>query len=404
MRPPEIARRSSSKPGANAIRRGHAHVGRAPARVAAVRALPRPVDQDDPADEGIARVPPRPPQGPRRARLRRCRRRRWWGPFHPCAACLACYGGPARFRWPNTSRMRLRSSGAPLGRHRPADVGLEGDARRAMQHHDAVADLERLVDRVGDEQRRLAALAHQAQELRAQALGGHLVERRERLVAQDQHRIDGERPGDGDALAHAAGERVRVVVLVAGEAELGEPLRARSPASGLRSAPRMSRPSSTLSMAVRQGISRSPWKTMPILPRSAAKSPNGSMPVDGDAPRGRLGQAGDQVEDGRLAAAGLAEHGDDLAARHLEREPVDGRERAGAVGPLERLGHVLEGDGNGIGRRRHQIARSDFGRQRSAHCSIAVMTPWNTRTKTTSCSVQAMAPAMSNSCCWRSSS
>ena len=54
--------------------------------------------------------------------------------------------------------------------------------------------------------------------------------------------------------------------------------------------------------------------------------------------------------------------------------------------------------------RRHQIVRSDRGRQRSAQASIAVIRPWNTSTNTTSCSVQASAPAMSNSCCWRSNS
>ena len=176
--------------------------------------------------------------------------------------------------------MRVRNSSRRSGVTVPSHLGLEGDAGGAMQHHDAVADLQRLVDRVGDEQRRLVALAHEAQELRAQALGGHLIERGEGLVAQDQHGIDGQGPGDGHALAHAAGEGVRIVVLVAGEPELGEPAARRGFRLCLRSAPRMSRPSSTLSMAVRQGISRSPWKTMPILPRSAAKSPNGIDALD----------------------------------------------------------------------------------------------------------------------------
>ena len=38
------------------------------------------------------------------------------------------------------------------------------------------------------------------------------VERRQRLVGDDQRRLRGERPRDGDALALAAGEFVRIAV------------------------------------------------------------------------------------------------------------------------------------------------------------------------------------------------
>ena len=126
-------------------------------------------------------------------------------------------------------------------------------------------------------------------------------------------RLDRERARDRDALAHAAGERMRIVVLVAGEPEPRQP----APRHLLRLlADRcrgFRRPSRTLSSAVRHGISRSFWNTMPILPRKNSKSRNGSWPITGDLAGGRLDQAGDQVEHGGLAAAGLAEHGDDLA-------------------------------------------------------------------------------------------
>ena len=42
------------------------------------------------------------------------------------------------------------------------------------------------------------------------------VERRDRLVGDDQLRAQRERPGDADALALAAGELVRVAVVVLG--------------------------------------------------------------------------------------------------------------------------------------------------------------------------------------------
>ena len=43
-------------------------------------------------------------------------------------------------------------------------------------------------------------------------LAGHLVERPERLVHEQDRRLEGERPGDRDALLHAARELVRVVL------------------------------------------------------------------------------------------------------------------------------------------------------------------------------------------------
>ena len=70
-----------------------------------------------------------------------------------------------------------------------------------------------------------------AQDLLVHALAGHLVERAERLVHQQDGRLEGERAGDGHALLHPARQLVRVV---AGElAELDEVehlLRPRRPA------------------------------------------------------------------------------------------------------------------------------------------------------------------------------
>jgi hypothetical protein len=63
-----------------------------------------------------------------------------------------------------------------------------------------------------------------------------------------------------------------------------------------------------------------------------------------DGARGRLDQTGDQIEHGRLAAAGLAEHGDDLALRHFEREVFDGQQVAAPIGAAEHLAHVVEAD------------------------------------------------------------
>ena len=49
------------------------------------------------------------------------------------------------------------------------------------------------------------------QDLGVHPLAGHLVERAERLVHQQDRRLEGERPGDRDPLLHAARQLVRVV-------------------------------------------------------------------------------------------------------------------------------------------------------------------------------------------------
>ena len=80
---------------------------------------------------------------------------------------------------------------------------------------------------VGDDHDRRAVgllqLDHQVEDLRL----GRDVERRRRLVGDQQLRVARQRHGDDDALAHAAGELVRVVVdapLGVGDADLAQQL------------------------------------------------------------------------------------------------------------------------------------------------------------------------------------
>ena len=88
------------------------------------------------------------------------------------------------------------------------------------QHRDLVAELDGLVDVVGDEDDRLAELALQAQELVLQLLAHHRVDRRERLVHEHHRRVGRERPGDADALLLSAGELRGVPVTeLGGEAD-----------------------------------------------------------------------------------------------------------------------------------------------------------------------------------------
>ena len=70
----------------------------------------------------------------------------------------------------------------------------------------------RLVDAVGDEHDGLLLLVPDAQQLLLQQQLVLRVERRERLVHQQDFRIVGEGARDGDALLHAAGELVRIII------------------------------------------------------------------------------------------------------------------------------------------------------------------------------------------------
>ena len=102
---------------------------------------------------------------------------------------------------------------------------------RARHHRDAVAEQDRLVDRMGDEHHGLALVRalHELQQLLLQDFARLRVERGERLVHQQDRRIDGERAHQADALLHAAGELIGIVLLEAGEPDQIEIVRRRAP-------------------------------------------------------------------------------------------------------------------------------------------------------------------------------
>ena len=77
---------------------------------------------------------------------------------------------------------------------------------------DRVADVVDDAEVVGDEQQPGVALAGEADEEVGDLRLGRGVERRDRLVGDDDLRVGRQRPGDGDALALAAGELERIAV------------------------------------------------------------------------------------------------------------------------------------------------------------------------------------------------
>ena len=85
------------------------------------------------------------------------------------------------------------------------------------------------------------------------------VERGERLVHQQDLRVEDQHLRERDALAHAAGELVRIAVLEAGEADAREPVARLRVARRRAATPRNSSPAVTLASALRHGISASAW-------------------------------------------------------------------------------------------------------------------------------------------------
>ena len=99
-----------------------------------------------------------------------------------------------------------------LGRGEQFVDGGALDDLAGIHHRDLVADLGDHAEIVGDQDDRGAArrlqLAHQIEDLRLQGD----VERGGRLVGDQELGIAGQRHRDHDALAHAAGELVRIFV------------------------------------------------------------------------------------------------------------------------------------------------------------------------------------------------
>src|SRR6266550_2257317 len=107
---------------------------------------------------------------------------------HP-AACLFAQVAPD-LRHVAAERLARHDFGGARARQRDLDHALE-PARPVGHHQDAVGELHRLGDVVGDEQRGLLELLLDRQDLVAEQKPRLLVERRERLVHQHDLRLDG---------------------------------------------------------------------------------------------------------------------------------------------------------------------------------------------------------------------
>src|SRR4051812_44398920 len=100
---------------------------------------------------------------------------------------------------------------APMAGIGKVDGDVGDDARRPRpEDDDALAEIERLLDIMGDEERREAAATPQGDELLLHGEPGEGIELAERLVEEEELRIVDEGARQRHALRHAAGELMRV--------------------------------------------------------------------------------------------------------------------------------------------------------------------------------------------------
>ena len=146
------------------------------------------------------------------------------------------------------------------------------------------------------------------------------VDRGERLVHDEHLGLIGDGAGDRDALLHAAGELPRVAL-----GRVVEPDGVRASSISRSRSARESflclSGSSTFPRTVSHGYRLRPysWKTSAILAGGAGHR----LAVELDDARGGPEQAGDALQQSRLAASGRSDDADELAGAHPEADVAD---------------------------------------------------------------------------------
>ena len=187
---------------------------------------------------------------------------------------------------------------------------------------------------MGDDDRGDAELLLQLAQLHLHGLAQLGVERRQRLVEQEQFWRERQRPGDRDALplpARKLGDRA------VGKARQVHHLQQFVDALGLlfarRAADAQRVGDVVADRQMREQRQRLEHHAEIALVRRHRRD---VLAVEHDRAAGRLFEAGDHAQQRGLAAAGRAEQADECAVRHGEVDRVDRREVA------ELLGDVLD--------------------------------------------------------------
>ena len=205
-------------------------------------------------------------------------------------------------------------------RVRQVDVDLPADAAGVrVQHDDPIRQAHRLADRVRDEQDRLVRLEPQLLELLVQQRARLGVEGGERLVHQQDGRVHHQRPGDRDALPHAAGQLVRSACRPLWVRwTISQRRRPRGRRARACGTPAIFRPKSMFCAAVSQGNRPWSWKTI----ARSGPGPLTRLAVERDGAGVGLDHPGGDVEQRALAAAAGADDDDELARLARQVDPA----------------------------------------------------------------------------------
>src|SRR5919201_2526130 len=213
-------------------------------------------------------------------------------------------------------------------RPRQVDRHLLPDAPGTRgENDDAVAEVHRLLDVVGDENDGLACTGPEAHYFFLHRLTGLRIERAERLVHQQHLGIEGQHARERHALLHAAGELRRIVIAEIGEAGHLELALHYRLDLGAGHALRLEPPGDVAGHGL-------PREERELLEHHAAVGSRAAHVAPVDADRAAVGgnEAAHDVEERALAAADRADDGDELALARREVCDVEDLERASVLG------------------------------------------------------------------------
>ncbi|MNT34582.1 hypothetical protein D3C72_1705760 [compost metagenome] len=183
-----------------------------------------------------------------------------------------------------------------------------------------------------------ARLGHDLDQFVLQMRAGQRVQRAERFVHQQHARLDRQRPRDPHALLHAAGDFPRQLVLGGQQAhQVQRGARALDQLGAL-----FLGPEHALDGQVHILETVQPRQQRMVLEHHrAVRAGAGDLALGAQQhAAGGPSQAGDQVQQGRLAAARMADQRDELAL--LDRQVDVAQRHEGALAGVEGLSHAFD--------------------------------------------------------------
>lgn len=213
------------------------------------------------------------------------------------------------------------------------------ERQRSLAHNEAVAEDDSPIGGIGerlfmrDQDHRGALFPVEREEEFEDGASGGGIEVAGGLVGEEDGRAESEGAGEGNALLFAAGELDRVVIEAAVEADAGEEIASAAATGSVRGAGEFHREKNVLLGGERRNEVVALEDEADLAPAHESHPVFGEagdiFAIEDDCARGGRIEAGEQTEEGALAAAGGAHDGRELTARN---EKVDAFEDVDAVG------------------------------------------------------------------------